>query len=279
MVERLKAAIEKARAARESLDAPAPRADARGALRRAAPCAAWAALEEAVLDPAHLVKQRIVTHDKTDPAHAVFDVLRTRILKVCRDHGWRRVGISSATPACGKSLISCNLALSFSRQSDLRTVLVDMDLRRPTVAGMLGVKSATRLQDFLEGALPLERHFLRVGENLALGLNAARVAASGELMQSVRGRASLDAMVAALNPDMVIFDLSPILAGDDALAFLSALDCVMIVAASGVTTPEHLRECERLLDGQAPYLGVALNKVEEQGADAYADAYAAYRYR
>lgn len=284
MVERLKAAIDKARAARDAAPGVAPRA-APVAPAAASPAAAlrpgadWAALREVAFDQAHLTRSRIVTHDKIDPAHAVFDVLRTRILKVCRDNGWRRVGIGSATAACGKSLIACNLALSFARQSDLRTVLVDMDLRRPTLAGMLGIAPTTRMQDFLDGALPPERHFLRVGDNLALGLNAARVAASGELMQSARARESLGAMIDALRPDIVIHDMPPMLVGDDAIAFLGALDCMLIVASSGVTTAEHLRECERMLADHTPYLGVVLNKVEGQSVDRYADAYAEYRYR
>lgn len=287
MVERLKAAIDKARAARETLDAASPGGESGGAATEAparpdasgAPVAVWDAMNEVVLDPAHLTASRIVTHDKADAIHAVFDVLRTRILKVCRDSGWRRIGISSATAACGKSLISCNLALSFARQTDLRTVLIDMDLRRPTVAGMLGVTPTTRLQDFLEGALPAERHFLRAGPNLALALNATRVTASGELMQSARARESLGAAIAALDPDIVIYDMPPMLVGDDAIAFLDALDCAMIVASSGVTTAEHLRECERLLGEHTPYLGVVLNKVEGQSVDRYAEAYSAYRYR
>lgn len=284
MVERLKAAIDKARAAREGDAAGAAAVATAPAAASASPTplrtdAGWSALPEITLDPAHLTRNRIVTHEKTDPVHAVFDVLRTRILKVCRDNGWRRVGISSATAACGKSLISCNLALSFARQPDLRTALVDMDLRRPTLATMLGVETSARLQDFLEGAVPLQRHFMRVGGTLALGLNAAHVAASGELMQSARARESLGAMIDALRPDIVIYDMPPMLIGDDAIAFLDALDCMLIVAASGVTTADHLRECERLLTGHAPYLGVVLNKVEGQGVDRYADAYTAYRYR
>lgn len=284
MVERLRAAIEKARTARADLEATAPATHLRSAQEKAvrdsagAGAALWQALPEAVLDPAHLAKQRVVTQDKMNPTHAVFDVLRTRIFRACQERGWRRVGLSSATAACGKSLIACNLALSFARQRDLRTVLVDMDLRRPTVAGMLGLKPATRLQDFLEGSLPTTGHFLRLGQNLALGLNATRVAASGELMQSVRARVSLDAMIETLKADIVIFDLPPILASDDAIAFLDALDCVIIVASASLTTADHLRECERQIEGNAAYLGVVLNKVEEQSVDNYADAYAAYRY-
>ncbi len=67
-----------------------------------------------------------------------FDLMRTRLLQQMRANQWRRVAITSPGPACGKSTIALNLAMSLARQPDLRTVLAEMDMRRPSLSRMLG---------------------------------------------------------------------------------------------------------------------------------------------
>ena len=111
LVERLKKAIDKARAHREqvlagtvppsvSLEEPP-----RGPVEATAPAgpSPWAALEEVTLDAAHLQRRRLVSYQKSDPAHIVFDVLRTRLLKVFKDNGWSRLAVTSPTKGCKRS--------------------------------------------------------------------------------------------------------------------------------------------------------------------------------
>ena len=96
MVERLKAAVEKARAqrgvdrpiaARQSTETPVAQSS-----QTSDADAAWAALTTVELDERHLENNRIITSNKKDPAYITFDVLRTRILRVFQKNGWRRVG-------------------------------------------------------------------------------------------------------------------------------------------------------------------------------------------
>ena len=98
----------------------------------------WGALDEFTLDVAHLTRTRGVSYQKNDPAHVVFDVLRTRLLKVCKDNSWSRIAITSPTRGCGKTFVAANLAFSLARQAECRTVLIDMDLRLPELASTLG---------------------------------------------------------------------------------------------------------------------------------------------
>jgi protein-tyrosine kinase len=88
---------------------------------------------------AHLEQNRIISASRHNPAHVAFDVLRTRLIQGLAEQGWRRVVITSPTKDCGKTFISTNLAISLSRQERLRTVLMDLDLRNPSVAPLLGV--------------------------------------------------------------------------------------------------------------------------------------------
>jgi Mrp family chromosome partitioning ATPase len=229
----------------------------------------WQALTPVTLDERHLDRQRVISAGRSEPAHMAFDVLRTRLLQALKARGWRRVAITSPTQGCGKTFVAVNLALSLARRPTCRTILMDTDLRLSRVASVLGVPEPGSMRDFLSGQVPAARHLVRVGENLALGLNGTAVENAAELMQEPSADAALGAMQAALDPDVVLFDLPPILCCDDAIAFLPQVDCVLLVAGGGVTRSEEVRHCERLLGDQHPLLGVILNKAEDASVRPY----------
>lgn len=277
MVERLKIAVAKARAARERSADPTSAMPPEGAGNPGAPspgepqlsvknaAAAWEALEPVALDPAHLERQRIITHGRKDVAHVAFDVLRTRILQVFQKHGWTRLGITSPDKGCGKTFVAANLALSMSRQPDICAVLMDLDLRAPGLAKVLGIARPEPISWFLRGDIQSEEYLHRAGHNLALGLNGERVRDAAELILAPQTALALDAMRRSLVPDIVIYDLPPMLSCDDVLGFLPQLDCVLLVIGGGRTRPGQVAECERLLADQTHLLGVLLNQAE--GAD------------
>lgn len=267
MVDRLKIAIDKARAARARLDTGEETpVQETGKIQ---PTEGWDALEQLELDPRHLEQHRIVTRERTDPAHAAFDVLRTRTLRALRKHGWTRVGVTSPDKGCGKTFVSTNLALSVSRQVDAHAVLMDLDLRAPGIAKVLGVRHSEPVSWFLHGDVPATKYLRRIGKNLAVGLNSERVRDAAELLVSPQAAAALSAMHKSLAPDVVIYDLPPMLTTDDVIGFLPQLDCVLLVAGGGRTRPEQVTECERLLADQTHLLGVVLNQGEGGGSNRY----------
>ncbi|MEL7089275.1 MAG: exopolysaccharide biosynthesis protein, partial [Planctomycetota bacterium] len=67
--------------------------------------AAWNALAPIDLSTRDLERSRIISHARTDPAHVAFDVLRTRMLGALARKGWTRVGITSPNAACGKTFV------------------------------------------------------------------------------------------------------------------------------------------------------------------------------
>lgn len=279
MVERLKHAIEKARARREGGgDAPS---GATPDIVRAAPAEQveaalddWLALSALTPDPAQLTRRRIITRAKTDNAYLTFDVLRTRLLKVCADNNWRRIGITSPTKGCGKSVVAANLALSITRNPALKAALIDLDLKSPQLAEYFGVRGPLRIADWLSGRVALDSHFRRIGDNLALGLNTDRVRDSAELVQSAAAADAMAAMSAQLRPDIVVVDLPPVLISDDAIAALPHLDAVMLIAAAGQTKTAEIDASERLLADNTILVGVVLNKCREDTRDAYYEGYA-----
>jgi protein-tyrosine kinase len=272
-MERLRDAIAKARAMREEGAAePGRGAPLRAPRPGPAPAMsdAWETIEHVKLNDAHLVGERIVAWKKSDPAHIAFDVLRTRLLRLLAENRWRKVLITSPTKGCGKTTVTINLAVSLSRQAAVRTLLVDLDLKTPGIARRLGIDAgALSLADWLGSDARPQDHFVRIGDNLAVGLNGKPARNSAELLHDTRTAERLDAAIAELDPAAVLYDTPPMLASDDVLGLLPKVDCVLLVAGAGQTTAAQIEECERLLEGHTHFLGVLLNKCEMPANSGY----------
>ena len=231
---------------------------------------AWDALETVALDDQHLAAERIVSWKKSDSAHVAFDVLRTRLSRLLCEKGWRKVLITSPSKGCGKTTVAINLAVGLARHAQARTLLIDLDLKTPSIAGRLGLGALPiSLAEWLRSDSPPQSQFIRIGDNLAVCLNTQHSRDSAELLQDARTARRLGAAVDELAPGAVIYDLPPMLVSDDAIGFLPQVDCVLLVAGAGQTTAEEIQECERLLDGNTNFLGVLLNKCQLPPNSAY----------
>ncbi len=156
-MEKIQSAIAKARAARAAAQSSAAVPSAAGA-ETAAPAvtppaatptpptseehrpdpaavaARWTALPGFAPAPGLLARNHIVAASAGKDA-VPFDLMRTRLLQQMRANQWRRVAITSPGPACGKSTIALNLAMSLARQPDLRTVLAEWTCAAPRCPG------------------------------------------------------------------------------------------------------------------------------------------------
>lgn len=222
--------------------------------------AVWASLPTRSFDARRLAKNRIVTASRSNPSFVAFDMLRTALLHTLRQNKWSSVAITSPTLGCGKTVLSLNLAFSFAAQKECRTALVDLDLRRPRLAELLGMTAAPSMEGFLRGNLRFDEVLFRHGDNIAIAANNRPVHFAAELLQSTTAAKVLKQMRQALAPDVTIFDLPPLLANDDVLSFLPNVDCVVLVVAAEKTTVRETDYCERLLAERTNVAGVVLNK-------------------
>jgi protein-tyrosine kinase len=257
-MERIQAAIQKAKEQR-GIPAGAGRSGAGARESVSAATATWEALEAFEPDPNLLAEHRIVTYADSDPSDAAFDMLRTRILRTMRENRWMALGITSPSSGCGKSVTSLNLAFSLARQADVRTVLVDLDLRRPTIAKALGLERPQSMASVLQGTRSVTANFVRVGNNLAIGTNAGPIRNSSEILLDPATARGVSSLKAAFRPNVLLFDLPPMLVSDDVMAFLPHLDCVLLVAGAEKTRLDEVDACEQDLSGQSNLLGVVLN--------------------
>jgi Mrp family chromosome partitioning ATPase len=220
----------------------------------------WAGLQEMRVSPETLARNRITTDDRCTAAHAAIDMIRTKVLQMLRQNGWKSVVITSPTFGCGKSLVALKLALSFSNQMDCRTVLLDLDLKHPRIGDLLDIEESTSMQAFLSGDCDMTTILRRYERNLAIGANRWSVKYSAELLQSREAARVLKQMQQLLDPDVVIYDMTSMLPSDDVTAFLPNVDCAILVVEAGRSTFEEVDSCERYLSDRTNVLGVVLNK-------------------
>lgn len=218
----------------------------------------WELLSEQAPGP----DQDIMAVGAVSDVSRAFDLLRTRLRQTSKQHGWTNIGIVSPTHGCGTTFTAANLAASLSRVPASRTILMDFNLRSPGIAQAFDMDAGPPddLSDFLAGDLVTGAYMVRANDTLAMGLSAVPTHAASEIMQDPATAISLARMRTALRPDMVLYDLPPMLSYDDTSAFLPHLDGVLLVSDATRTTAKHLAECERILQDQAPLLGVILNR-------------------
>lgn len=233
------------------------------------PIRVWDSLGAVQLDADLLTSNGLFIAASDHPAAVGFDVLRTRLLHGLTEKGWRRVAVTSPTHGCGKSFVATNLALSLARRPSSRTVLLDLDLRHPEIAKTLGITEDRALGEFLSGDQPLESIFRRFGRTLALGLNGEAIERASETLHDPLTVAALTAMLEQLDPEVVLYDMPPVLVNDDVLAMGSSVDAVLLVTDGTKTAPAEIRAAEKMLEGRIPLMGVVLNRAQDFNAGRY----------
>jgi Mrp family chromosome partitioning ATPase len=197
-------------------------------------------------------------------------MLRTQLLQAMDQKKWQFLAVTSPTPGCGKTVTAINLALSIARQPGRSALLIDMDLQRPAVAKYLGIKCRQGLHGVLEGRTRMVDAVVRANADCELMVLPAEAATlrSSELLASRTMDVMLQDIRRTFKSQTVIFDMPPLLSGDDVLATLPRIDCVLLVTAVGVSTLHEIKECNRHLQS-AEVVRVVLNKAQEPTARYY----------
>ncbi len=214
------------------------------------------------LDNAHLEKNRIVAHTKSDLNSYSFDSLRTQILQKMEENNWRTIAVVSPTPQSGKTLVSINLAISIAHQPQKTAILVDFDLRRPKVATYLGIHTEKSMNDYLQDKAPLKDIMINPGiDRLVIVPTMKPVSKSAEILSSKKVTSLITELRERYESRIVIFDCPPVLNSDDAMVLLPQVDCILLVIANGMSTQSEIEETLHHLP-KNNLLGVVLNKAE-----------------
>jgi protein-tyrosine kinase len=222
-------------------------------------------IKEVELDRKHLENCRLIAHNAADPRASSFDMLRTQVLQSMDQRNWQFLAVTSPTAGCGKTVTSINLALSIARQPERAVFLIDLDLHRPQVASCLGIKCQNGLLSVLDGrsGLPDAMVEARVDSYQFLVLpTEGPILGSSELLASRAMSSLLQTIKRDFNSYTVILDMPPMLTGDDVIALLPQLDCVLLVAAVGISTLSELKQCSKHLQS-AEVVRVVLNRTPD----------------
>lgn len=258
-MERLQAAIEKARERRQAERPQAPNLRTRRPAAQTGEPGLWERLQQLDVNERKLIKNRVFLDGKSREA-AYFDKLRTKILQQCRDHGWKRVLITSATAGCGKTTTTANLAASFTRQTDRKLLVHEFDMRRPALAGVFGHKAQAGFANVLDREASFDDIAVRLADNVILSMNSGPHANPAQVILRDSTPLILDEIEARYRPDVTIIDSPPMLATDDTFALLKFVDCALIIAAAEKTTTSEVDAIEKEIAEQTNVLGVVLNR-------------------
>lgn len=203
----------------------------------------------------------VVAFDSRNIKSRPFNLLRARILNLMNAHGWRSMGVVSATPGAGKSFVSCNMAAALSRSPGKTVYLVDLDLRRSTIARNFGLEATEGLNGYLAGKVQdLSSVGKRLdGEDLVLvpsfpsRNDSAQLLAGESMKRLMQGFSSLPP------ESYVICDLPPVFANDDAAIAVTKLDAYVLVVEDGRTTKKQIRDAINILS-PARCAGTILNR-------------------
>ncbi|MEI4488224.1 CpsD/CapB family tyrosine-protein kinase [Frigidibacter sp. MR17.14] len=265
-MERLQDAIHRARLQRNSTaeaaapDAAPNMAAAGAATARLPGSGGWAALQPLVRTKTPS-RRRFMPATEGGPQAAPFDMLRTRLTQTAPAQGWKRIAVVSAQAGAGKSTITANLAFALSRQDDLRTIALDLDLRRPHLAQTIGAELPENgMEEVLRGQVPFAQQARCLNGNLAFGLNAKTAHRTSELLQSQQTADTLSRIEAEFAPNFLLVDLPPVFGSDDTLGFLRQVDAALIVAEAEKTPIKQIDTVEKQVAEVTNVLGIVLNK-------------------
>lgn len=203
-----------------------------------------------------------------------FKLLRTAV-KFAGGDDVKVIGVTSPESTDGKTTSAYNLASAYA-QTGAVTVLVEADMRKPSLARDLGLQARHGLSAYLTGRDQL-KNIVQQSDQPKLHVVPAGPTPSNppELLGGERMGRLLREL--AKKADVVIIDTPPVLAVSDALALTPMLDASILVVRAGKTNRERLREAMRVLGGVgAPVVGLVFNAVGER--DGYYGYYAYGRY-
>lgn len=212
------------------------------------------------LPKGHGKSGRLVVRDRPDSAGAeAIMLLRANLELISRTNGFRSLAITSPGLADGKSTIAANLAIALA-EAGLATVLVDADLRRPSLHRLFGVSNRSGWARLLaHPETPWHEAATDVGvRNLVLIPSGWQPSNPAALINYDRLR--LRVAEIAAEADVVVFDTPPLLSVSDAFVVATSVDGVVFVGRTGRTRLSALRGAAMTLRrGGARIVGVVLN--------------------
>ena len=205
--------------------------------------------------------QKITELDQKSPIAEAFRTVRTNISFSDVDNEVQTILFTSTKQNEGKSTVISNVAYSFSKLENCKVLLMDLDLRNPSVHKMFGVSNTYGLMDNLKNDRPLEKCIHKIEENIhvlptgAIPPNPTEILSSKKMAKFLKDIKS--------HYDYIFIDAPPVGVVSDATIISSNVDGVMYVVGAKETDLSHAQVAiDNLKKADANIIGSVLNKYE-----------------
>jgi polysaccharide biosynthesis transport protein len=208
-----------------------------------------------------------------------FRTIRAAISLAHPEESLRCTAVTSTIPSEGKSLVSCNLAI-VTAQTGLRTLLIDADLRRPSIHKAFQLQSPVGLTQYLLGKVSSIDEVTHTTEvpNLDLMCSGTVPSNPSELVGSDKMKKFVKEVREKY--DRVILDCPPVSAVSDPLFIASLCDGIVFVSKFNKIRRDHARRSvQRIQDAGVNIIGAVINDIDFEGKDSYYYSYYYYQNR
>ncbi|WP_084201399.1 XrtA-associated tyrosine autokinase [Geobacter pickeringii] len=219
-------------------------------------------------------------NDPHSPVTEQYRKLKSEIVAATKQAGFNNmIMVTSAMDGEGKSVTSLNLAITLAQEFDHTVLLIDADLRKPSIPGYLGMTVEKGLSEYLAkgGNLPDILHKTGIGRLTVLPAGAA-VKNPVELLSSQRMKDLLDEIKARYPDRYVIIDTPPVLPFAETRSLSRMVDGVIFVVKEGENSLKSIDEAVTTID-RRKVIGIVYNEARTENLGDKYDYYRGYRPR
>jgi capsular exopolysaccharide synthesis family protein len=202
-----------------------------------------------------------------------FRRLRSHVYQAHAETPLKTILIGSGMPSEGKTFVAANLAMSMARNSVNNILLIDGDLRRPTLHDLLGAPNTPGLSDYLEGTVGLIDVMQRyrssetaedAGANIISNLTFIPSGKSSDNSSELVANHRIEELIATVSPhfNWIVIDSPPVLAVTDAVDLARAADAILLVAREASTRYDVAQRTQAAFSNSR-ILGFVLNAVKD----------------
>jgi protein-tyrosine kinase len=201
----------------------------------------------------------IVYHKPQSMEAEFFKILKTNILFPAKGNPPRSILVTSAVPGEGKSFVTANLAISIAKGIEEHVLLMDCDMRRPTIHSKFGIPGIVGLNEHLTKGVPLPSLLVKTAvDKLSILPVGGLPTNPTELLSSVQMKRLLDEVKHRYSDRFVLVDSPPPQLTAETSALAKRVDGVLLVIKAGKTPRKLVNEIIELI-GKEKIIGVVLN--------------------
>lgn len=205
-----------------------------------------------------------------------YRILKTRILNLCKENDLKIILITSTLAGEGKSTVASNLAISIARSVNEQALLIDCDLRRPTLHKLFSLTNKAGLSNYLSESIPFQQALEKTDiEKLTIVPAGTVTDNPSELLSSRKMSDLLAELKNHYHDRYVLLDATPVHQTPEPAILAKYADCIIFVVRAGNTDRELIK---RSLDSlvRKKIVGVVFNMAHESSQSYYYNYYSSY---